>query len=223
MYPHQKEDTQYWICLYTTCQIYLDDLAMHGQFTVKEFGSITLMESSTQDHPVVRNLTTLLHAAGKHFGQLAANLIVSDAFRFVSSLILENQAHDSQVHQDAVSFPGFLRSLTGIAMSYVIFAFPHIPVQEYVQVLPEMTHYVESTNDLFSFYKEEVDGEENTYISLLSRIQGCDKIEAMKRLAKLTVDEFRRVKDVLAPEVYDIAYKHLVLGYIIYHETSPKI
>lgn len=86
---------------------------------------------------------------------------------------------------------------------------------------PELTFHC-SYSDIFSFYKEELRGEDTNHISILANMHKCSKLESMKYLADYSVAGARRARDVLAshPEAYEIYTKHFLQGYVDFHAAA---
>ncbi|EGN97888.1 hypothetical protein SERLA73DRAFT_74141 [Serpula lacrymans var. lacrymans S7.3] len=72
---------------------------------------------------------------------------------------------------DAVNFPRYLRLKTGISESFVAAIFKanrgqKLPLTRYLHALPDLVFQIEMMNDLLSFHKEEIDGEQYNVIHL---------------------------------------------------------
>ncbi|KAF8895556.1 isoprenoid synthase domain-containing protein [Infundibulicybe gibba] len=229
LYPHLAEQARFWICIYTACVIHFDDIALQGGVEVFADFNAAFLASRTQRHPLLDDFARLLRMAGDHFSATCANLIITNTLDYITALILEHEQRDMLVHNDAVSYPEYLRSLTGIARPYALFLFPpHIPVQDYIQILPDMIHYLEDVNDIFSFYKEELEGEVNNLVSLIAKVTSGpnegNKIEALKYLVERSVSGARRIAKVLEskPEAHAIVTKNFLVGYIGVYALSRQ-
>ncbi|KAF8897324.1 hypothetical protein BD779DRAFT_1490231 [Infundibulicybe gibba] len=136
VYPHLPLPSQYYICLYTTCAIYFDDLALRDASVVREFNALFL-GNRKQHHPLLDAFAILLRTTSEHFSDICAAMIITSTLDYISALIVEQEQQDAVVHTAAANYPSYLRYLTGVARPYSLFLFPpNIPLQTYIQVLP---------------------------------------------------------------------------------------
>ncbi|KAF8955784.1 hypothetical protein BDZ97DRAFT_1604838, partial [Flammula alnicola] len=92
-YAHlENNSTRQYICLYTTCLIYFDDLTRRDASPVREFQANFLC-GRPQMHPLLDSFAAWLRKAWEHFLPACANLVVSSSLDFVTGLILD---HDQQ-------------------------------------------------------------------------------------------------------------------------------
>ncbi|KAF8897325.1 hypothetical protein BD779DRAFT_1667323 [Infundibulicybe gibba] len=180
IYPHLEMPTRLWISLYMTCTVYFDEVAEADIEAVKAQLRQAYAAERGSFYPY--NISPRGH---KHLD-------------YTTALLLEKDYQGMPLHEAALNYPRYLRDLTGIARPYALFVFPaHIPLQDYVQVLPEITQYLEDVNDLFSFYKEELAGEDDNHVSIIAKIRKWDKVTALKHLAEISIDGSRRIVKVL--------------------------
>jgi hypothetical protein len=66
------------------------------------------------------------------------------------------------------------------------------------QALPEMITFTNFSNDVMSFYKEELANEEHNYIQSTARITGTDAIDVLKKTAQDTIDAHHQVRLILS-------------------------
>ncbi|KAF8878461.1 isoprenoid synthase domain-containing protein [Infundibulicybe gibba] len=224
LYPHLSISRRYYICVYTACVAYLDNLGLEGATVVGEFNMLFLRNKKHM-HPILDGFAILLRATHEHFSENTASMIITSTLDYISSLIIEYDQQDMMVHTAATNYPGYLRYLTGIGRSFALFFFPpHIPLRTYVQIIPDMMRYIDDVNDIFSFYKEELAGETSNKVCLVARVRGCTKLEAMEHLAQVSIDGARRMAVVLEfhPEACALARKYLVQGYVGFHALSRE-
>ncbi|KAF8887824.1 isoprenoid synthase domain-containing protein [Infundibulicybe gibba] len=222
VYPHLSISARYHICIFTTCIVYLDNLAMKDATLVKEFNK-SFLQNKKQTHPTLDSLAIALRTMRDHFSEYNASMIITGTLDYVSAIIMEQDQQDMVAHTAAANYPGYLRYLTGISKPYALFFFPpNIPLETYVQIVPDMISYFNDVNDIFSLYKEELAGETGNQICLIARVRGCTKLEAMEHLAQVSIDGARRIATVLEshPEASALARKYLVEGYVAFHALS---
>lgn len=91
-----------------------------------------------------------------------------------------------------------------------------------VSTLDQETHQLFS--DLLSFYKEELEGENNNFISISAKGTGnTTKIDALKALADETVECYKRGSRLLQPVPAAWgAYRAFCVGYVEFHVLSVR-
>ncbi|KAF8892456.1 Trichodiene synthase-domain-containing protein [Infundibulicybe gibba] len=226
-YGHLDAECRSWACLYTTCTIYLDDMArIPTQLDMlRSFNSLFITNCAQLD-PVLDVFAGLLRMADVYFGPTSAALIVANNLDFVASLVLEQDQQDMQLHEDATSYPTYFRSLTGVARAFACLAFPqHIPHRDYIQVLPDLMRFIDDVNDVLSFYKEELVQEDDNHISLIAKVRGCTKLEALRDLAAASAERSERILRILRStnmQAHDMIAYGFFPGYINFHALSSK-
>ncbi|KAF8887826.1 isoprenoid synthase domain-containing protein [Infundibulicybe gibba] len=224
LYSHLSISRQYYVCIYTALLVHLDDLAMADATVVEEFNTTFLLQNGKHTHPILDGLEILLRTTQDHFSKNNTSMIITNTLDFISSLIMEEDQQSMTVHSAATNYPGYLRSLTGIGRAFALFFFPpDIPPQTYVQIVPDMINYLANVNDIFSFYKEELAGEMGNHVSLIARVRGCTKLEALEHLVQISIDDARRMVAVLEsyPELCTLVQKNMVEGCVRFH-TFPR-
>lgn len=106
------------------------------------------LAGKAQREPLMDQFAKFLNRAWDHFPSTSANLIVSSALEFVTSLIIDAD-HPSmevrhihlvpntnltialhQVHASAVNFPRWMRTMNGASPAFAFFIFPsNIPLE----------------------------------------------------------------------------------------------
>jgi hypothetical protein len=224
-YAHlENVSTRQFICLYTTCLIYFDDLTRTDASMAREFHT-RFACAKPQMHPLLDLFGDILRNSYDHFLPSCANLVISSSLDFITGLVVDHDLQTMQVNKNAVSYPRWVRTVMGVSTAFVIFTFPpDIPLASYVQILPNMVNYIDDVNDLFSFYKEESIHENTNHISLLAQLSGKSKLQCMKDLAAYSVDGSRRCRAVLSadPKALKIYTDHFLQGYVGFHALAHK-
>ncbi|KIJ58814.1 hypothetical protein HYDPIDRAFT_33777 [Hydnomerulius pinastri MD-312] len=88
--------------------------------------------------------------------------------------------------------------MSGASEAYGLLAFPlDVPMDAYIQPLPDLATFINNTNDVLSFYKEELNGESVNRISLLAACRPCSKGEVLLQLADVAVETHDNVLHIL--------------------------
>lgn len=71
---------------------------------------------------------------------------------------------------------------------------------------------------MLSFYKEELAGENTNHISTLASRNKESKLDTLKRVARMVVDDYNRIVTILegSPEACD-AFKRYAIAYFDFH------
>ncbi|KAF5329790.1 hypothetical protein D9619_009251 [Psilocybe cf. subviscida] len=212
-----------YIALFTTFLTYMDDLFKRDIESVALFAK-RLVRGESQGHPVLDGLVEVLNDAETHFGRTVANIVVHDVLAFFNSLLLNYETQGLNWSRDAAGFPNFIRLMSGVSTAYSMFTFPaDMALTRYIQAIPEIGDYNCYLNDVLSFYKEEIRGEEDNYISQVAKAQGLTKNEVLKKLANDVANTTNRLNKILEgdPDAYH-AWSGFKSGYIHYHISNPR-
>jgi len=108
--------------------------------------------------------------------------------------------------------------------AFVFMAFPcEIPVEDYIQALPGMMLFSNNTNDILSFYKEELAGETTNQISIVAVRSKTSKLDVFNALTETTVDIFESAVEILkgSPEACE-AFKKFATGLVRFHTSVGR-
>ncbi|KAG2151403.1 isoprenoid synthase domain-containing protein, partial [Suillus clintonianus] len=217
--------TKMWICLFTSVVTYIDDMMVRADDLghVYRFNE-RFMNCQPQGHPVLNTLDGLLREVACYYSSPVSNFIVASSLNFVSSILLDNETKDMPISPQAPSYPEYSRLLSGLADAYGLFIFPStLPLREYVQCMPDVIIIINHTNDILSYYKEEIEGDTVNYLSLMAASRALTKEDALRELIEKTVQAYHNALELLRPrtEAYD-AYVSFFDGYIKFHTTLKR-
>ncbi|KAG2064654.1 terpenoid synthase [Suillus decipiens] len=216
--------TKMWICLFTAVATCIDDMIKAEDLMHVYPFNERFMNCEPQGHPVLNAFDGLVREVPCHYSAPMSNLIVTSSLNFVSSILLDNETQDMPISRQAPSYSEYSRLLSGLADTYGLSIFPStLPLQEYVQCMPDLTIVINHTNDILSYYKEEIEGDSTNYLSLMAASRGLAKQEALCELIDKTVRAYYNVLEFLRPrpEAYD-AYVAFFDGYVKFHATLRR-
>jgi hypothetical protein len=222
-YDYPDLPRRIYIALYTAFVTNLDDLHRRDPERVALFG-MRLMRGERHGHPVLDGLADILNETETHFGRTAATLIIHDTLGFVTSLSIDYETQGLKRSQDALGFPLYLRLMSAIPTAYAMFIFPSdMPLVSYIQSIPEIREFISHVNDVTSFYKEEMRGEQDNYISVLSASQRLAKYEVLQKLAKDVAQTTDRIDKILKDDPAALqVWTVFKAGYFYYHTSNPR-
>ncbi|KAG1824355.1 terpenoid synthase [Suillus subaureus] len=217
--------TKIWICLFTVVATCIDDMMIRAEDLeyVYRFNE-RFTNCQPQEHPVLNTLDGLLREVPCHYSAPVSNLIVTSALNFMSSILLDNETQDMLISPKTPSYPEYSRLLSGLSDTYGLCIFPStLPLREYVQCMPDLAIVINHTNDILSYYKEEIEGDSANYLSLIAASRALSKQDALRELIDKTVQAYHNVLEFLRPrpEAYD-AYVAFFDGYVKFHATLRR-
>ncbi|KAF8993309.1 hypothetical protein BDQ17DRAFT_152665 [Cyathus striatus] len=221
MHLEDKRIPRY-IAIYTGFLTFLDDLCQteDGMSFVSSFVRC-FINNEPQEYKMLDDLACILKEVNVYWRPITACLILSASLNYISSLFLDHETKDMQLCGSALHYPSFSRKLSGDPESYSVFAFPpDMPTSYYVQAIPDMCEITNYINDIMSFYKE-LQGEELNYISLVGKIHGLEKLDALKLVAHDTASAHERILNLLNGEAYT-CYKAYSQGYVAFHALCRR-
>ncbi|KAG1835184.1 isoprenoid synthase domain-containing protein [Suillus variegatus] len=225
-YGHLPDrSTKMWICLFTVICTTMDDKMTSGKYLVHVYRfNERFANCLPHEHPVMHALDGLIREVACHYSAPMSNLIVTSALDYVSSLLLDHETKDMRISPQAPSYPEYSRMLSGIPYAYAYCIFPStLPLQEYVQCMLDLVIVINHTNDILSYYKEEIQGDSANYLSLVVASRGLTKQSALRELVEKTVQAHHSILEFLRPhpEAYD-AYVAFFNGYFKFHATFGR-
>ncbi|TFK66359.1 terpenoid synthase [Pluteus cervinus] len=224
VYAHlANTSTRIFIALYTAYIYYLDDMFQNNVDSVKQFNERFIMREK-QDEPALDSFAELLYEFPKHFNEVASKIMLTSTLNAVTALLLEYETREMKLATGAHSYASFLRWISGTSEVYALFAFPaEVPLQSYIQVLPELMTVVNNINDVLSFYKEDLCGETANRISVHATCTQTNKIEVQRQLVDEVVTAHKHASLVLGSDqaAYD-AFIAFSTGCIGFHFSLPR-
>ncbi|TFK66368.1 terpenoid synthase [Pluteus cervinus] len=219
--PHQS--TRVFIALFTALLVYIDDIFQYNIEDIKCFNE-RFVRHEPQGDALLDFYAQLCMEFQQHFNPFASKIMLTTSMDFVTAQLLEYSMEEMQLSQNASQFATYARNLSGASAFYALAIFPReLPVQDYIQALPEIVMYSDHVNDIFSFYKEEIAGEQVNHISNMAKLGSIPKTDALQRLAEETSDACLRSWKILKdrPEAFD-ALKAFHQGYIEFHACCSR-
>ncbi|KAG2137297.1 isoprenoid synthase domain-containing protein [Suillus cothurnatus] len=217
--------TKMWICLMTTVCVCIDDTMIKAEYLAHVYRfNERFTNCQPQGHPVLNALDGLLREVACHHSPPVSNLIVTSLLNFITSILLDNETQDMPISRHTPSYPEYSRLLSGFPDAFGFNIFPStFPLREYVQCMPDLAIVLNHTNDILSYYKEEIEGDSANYISLMAASRALTKQDALRELIEKTVQAHHNILEFLRPrpEAYD-AYVAFFDGYVRFHAISRR-
>ncbi|KAF7762321.1 hypothetical protein Agabi119p4_8914 [Agaricus bisporus var. burnettii] len=222
-YFHQSFEIKLYIAYLTGFLVCIDD-----GFEFQSDGIARFMEryQRGERHPtdILNNLADLLAETATFFDPIATNLIMCATFSFMNAMVIENITAGLKIPSEAKRYPAYLRLFTGISKAYATFIFrPSVSVTQYIHALPELEDIINYINDIASFYKEELAGEDGNIISLLAKLNNRSKLDQLRVLCDSVAESHRRTAAIFkGRDDPERDYLHFWSGYMPFHVSSKR-
>ncbi|KZV77247.1 terpenoid synthase [Peniophora sp. CONT] len=200
-YPSHEADVKVILTICTTCMVWVDT------------GADTIIEALTdfqrrfhsrlpQLHPVLDRYANYMLKLYAHYESYVASAMIMSSCAFMDASYLELRAltKPGPTKSDAKLWPYYIRNLSGVPVFYSFACFPqkdHPDLVNYIQAIPDMLIFTNFLNDVLSFYKEEMDGEQHNYCQMMSRVSGSPPINVLKDISRETVVVAKRAEKIL--------------------------
>ncbi|KAG1849796.1 isoprenoid synthase domain-containing protein [Suillus tomentosus] len=224
-YAHLPDPARMWMSLFTAVVTRIDDMVDNGEDMVDVccFNE-RFVNRQPQGNPMMNMLDVILREITCLHSPLASDLITTSALNFMSSNCLDNETRDMQISPQVPLYAQYSRELSGLADGYALFIFPSmLPIRQYIQCMPYLRNIVNHTNDILSFYKEEIQGDSINYLSLMATSRSITKQEVLQEIVEKTVQSHHSILECLRPhtEAYN-AYISFFDGYVKFYAVLKR-
>ncbi|KAH9846555.1 Trichodiene synthase-domain-containing protein [Lenzites betulinus] len=222
-YNHVPLDVKVHIALYNTLAILTDDSEIESAALdafMERFYSCTPQQHRHLDHMV-----DILRRMPDYFSSYGAKTIIQGTVEFINVNALESTTQHLPLSPDAMGYVTARRMKNGVADPYAAFIFPKADFPDattWIQALPEMAVFIDWANDVFSFYKEELDHETHTFVHERALITGKTVGEVLSELVDEAVIACDRVRAILQGEKERQVWESFLAGYVAWHRFTPR-
>lgn len=229
-YPHATPEAQTAFSLHNCYILFIDDRMRAEGPPLGDFAT-QLLSSQPQSHPILRSYVKALLDMQAYVGPYAASMTLSAANNFISGIAFE-RLYDGKVHppKGAVAFPPYLRIITGISEPTAHYIFPQhkFPEEEYLHIylpcIPDLVDYVNWVNDITSFYKESIVGDERlNYVCNFAHTRDISYAKALKLITQEVCERVQRIRYVLrkSPGLMEVV-EDFFKAYMAFHLEQPR-
>ncbi|PTB75607.1 terpenoid synthase, partial [Trichoderma longibrachiatum ATCC 18648] len=232
--PNHPVQVQGYVGLFTWLVVQYDDIVGLGNVAGNEMLEDALkfharfFRGEPQGNNLLEGIAILLREADDHFDTVMANMLQISVLKFLTSNLLER--HDGfqnmKVTRAGIKFPDFYRDMSGMNVAYAVFCYPKAQYPDaaaYLEAIPDMARFIDISNDVLSFYKEEVGGDTRNFLHNRANTTGKPILEVLKEVSKETMDCAKRVEQILKGRgVYEQSWQDSVRGYMAMHTTNPR-
>ncbi|RFU75738.1 longiborneol synthase [Trichoderma arundinaceum] len=229
-HPNHPVQVQGYVGLFTWLVVQYDDIVGQSNEMVEEallFHS-RFFRGERQPNNLLEGIAILLREANDHFDSVLANMLQISVLKFLTSNLLER--HDGfqnmVVTRAGKQFPDFYRDMSGMNVAYAVFCYPkaqYPDVGAFLEAIPDMARFIDISNDVLSFYKEEVGGDTRNYLHNRVDTSGKPMLTVLQDVSKETIESAKRVEEILKGRgVYEQSWQDSVRGYMAMHTTNPR-
>ncbi|KAL0960914.1 hypothetical protein HGRIS_005923 [Hohenbuehelia grisea] len=172
-YPGHRFEVKFHIGMFTWFMLYIDDCAEDMPELLEGFQERFLARLPLQD-PLLQKYAELLLRTYDHWDPLTANSIIAAGLEYVTATTLETDEgfRTLKLDKNAGNFAYYFRRKTGVAEAYALMLFPRQENPSRWAFLPavaDLNLFIDLSNDILSFYKEEKAGENTNYIHIRAK------------------------------------------------------
>ncbi|GKT64788.1 longiborneol synthase [Colletotrichum tofieldiae] len=215
--------------LFTWLVVQYDDIVgQNDEMAEAQLFQERFFNGETQPNAMLEGLAGLLREAPSLFDPVMANLLQISTLKFLTCNLLER--HDGfrnmAVTRAGIKFPDFLRDLSGINVAYAVFCFPkaqYPDVGQYLEAIPDMARFIDISNDVMSFYKEELSGDTRNYVHNRAMATGKPVLAELEEVKDEVVGAANRASAIFKGRgKYEKSFHDSVRGLLAMHTTNPR-
>ncbi|OOG00250.1 hypothetical protein ASPCADRAFT_502624 [Aspergillus carbonarius ITEM 5010] len=224
-YSYVDEPTQEKILLFTAFFWRLDRGDSASVSAAKAFVP-TLLCSPDRSPPEQRDYLSVIHSLSHDYDAFDFGRIFKSVVDFMSGLIAEEEIL-SRISQSPRCDGQFLRRMTGMGEAFAHLCFPRtlgIPPEDYILLIPELEDFMNHVNDVLSFYKESLVGDEvENHILRYARFNQVSVQESVAHFITLAEQSTRNIRQLTAgrPELQRVTELFLQ-GYLRFNAECPR-
>ncbi|PTB66206.1 longiborneol synthase [Trichoderma citrinoviride] len=233
-HPNHPVQVQGYVGLFTWLVVQYDDIVGLAEASSNEMYENALkfhsrfFRGEPQGNNLLEGIAILLREADEHFDTVMANMLQISVLKFLTSNLLERSDgfQKMEITRAGIKFPDFYRDMSGMDVAYAVFCYPKEQYPDssaYIEAIPDMANFINISNDVLSFYKEELGGDTRNYLHNRAATTGKPILEVLEDVNKETLDSAKRVEQILKGRgVYEQSWLDSVRGYMSMHTTNPR-
>ncbi|KAI0864287.1 longiborneol synthase [Xylaria cubensis] len=223
-------EVQAYIGLFTWLVVQYDDIVGQKGQMQEEAGRFheRFFRGETQPNAFLDGIAQLIREASEYFDLTLSTLIQTSTLDFITCNLLEQRREfkNLRVTKEGQEFPYYLRNMSGIAVAYAIFCYPRALYPDiglFIEAIPDMAMFINKSNDVLSFYKEELGGDKRNYINNRAVREEKDALQVLELVKSDTLRCVMRVRYILRGRgEYAKSWEDFMRGILAMHTTNPR-
>ncbi|KAM0329648.1 hypothetical protein ACHAPQ_006717 [Fusarium lateritium] len=226
-FPDHPFEVQTFIGIYSWLGLLLDDEASNHLDDFQKFHE-RFCAGEKQPIPILQGWADLLRTSFKYWDPQVAGFIASSSLNFLNANALEARKEFGRIERTKAGhrWAWFLREKDGVGEAFAWFTFPKAlcpDISLFVEAIPDLAAWHSLTNDILSFWKEEVAGEQYNYIHNTGWYEDKDARTVFEDViddVKTKTQNMRLVLNGRNPYL-QLLDSHM-LGYISFHKLISR-
>lgn len=221
---HSQDILAVWAAL-TIC---IDDLGSDIAVDLQRY-SDDLLRRQKHVNPLLEAMTSWLGNNCQHFGKFGGDMIFKSTVDFICACYHEPEMHNEVIPMEAPDFAEYFRCKTGVAEGYAFILFPEeiFPEQSYLNLylpaIPYLIQFINFGNDLFSFYKEELQSDRKNYIHVHAKSEGVSPAQALELMVERMIVIFHNIRAIASENLaLQQAVDGFLHGFLLFHLGSSR-
>ncbi|KAK1597418.1 longiborneol synthase [Colletotrichum navitas] len=228
-HPNHPTEVQGYVGLFTWLVVQYDDIVgQNDEMAEAQLFQERFFKGETQPNAMLEGLATLMREAPRLFDPVMANLLQISTLKFLTCNLLERHKGfiNMRITRAGVKFPDFVRDLSGINVAFAVFCFPQAQypdVEQYLEAIPDMARFIDISNDVLSFYKEELGGDTRNYVHNRAMATGRPVLTELEVIKNEVVEAANRAAVILKGRgQYEQSLHDSVRGLLAMHTANPR-
>ncbi|KUJ09761.1 terpenoid synthase [Mollisia scopiformis] len=224
-YPSHPPPTQFLLAKFLALTLIIDDLGEDILDGMKNYRTKLLLRQPIGTK-AVQSLFDVVSEAGEIYGGWAADMLFKSCLEYLSANALEVE-QKGRLHplRSTPNFAAYLRVKSGIGESFAMLIFDECKEGcEYLVLVPELMRFMEDVNDMMSFYKECMVGDEQeNSLCLHARSKGQSLLRSLEEYRTSALACMERIRDLLTEnEGLRMRVEEFMMGYMGFHYTDSR-
>lgn len=225
-YPNHPVDLKVLIVICSLAIFYIDDVLAGKPELLLSFQPNILAGISQPDLILESLSSTLIPRMWTYFDSLAANAIAVGFYEFINGTAMEVITKTMVHSPSAPRFPEYVRLKAGAPTPYAYWLFyspSHSSIQSYVQSIPDLLALINRVNDILSFYKEELAGEDDNFVHMTAKISNKSVTLTLQDICDESLQLIDDVSKTLAMYPGHLAlFRGFLSGYLRFHTSTTR-
>ncbi|KAJ7156090.1 isoprenoid synthase domain-containing protein [Mycena crocata] len=226
-FPGHPLEVQLYIATYTWLAFVIDDTTSSMADDVAHFQE-RFYAGEKQPTLLLQGFAEVLRSTYDHFDNVVSNFIILSSLAFINSNVLETRPEfrAMKATKGGVKWSYYFRDKEGLPEAYAYFTYPkalYPDIGEFLEAIPDMGIFINLTNDILSFYKEEKAGETKNYLHHRASYEKKPVLSVLECVITEAVEAFKRTEVILCGRgIYEAAWQTHVRGYLAMHKSNYR-